>query len=234
MRQRLSYELLEARPGRWLLDVGCGIGDDVRAIAALVGPGGAAVGLDKSEVLLAEARSRSAGLEAPGSFVQGDMHALPFADATFDGCRAERVLLHSDRPERVVAEMARVTRPGGVLVVTEPDLDTIVFHASNREAVRTLTHWHCDSVRNGTIGRRLPEIFYSHGLEDVRIVPTATHTTEPSNYACTLVVRAREAGALTPQQADDILADWEARAAQGLFLEFGLFLTVAGRTRERS
>jgi len=230
LRRQLSYDLLEVHEGQHLLDVGCGLGDDVRALARLVGASGSVVGLDNSERLLEAARSRSLGAEYPGSFVQADMHQIPFADASFDGCRAERVLVHSTQPSQVVAEMRRVVRPGGRIVVTEPDLDTLVFHASSLSVVRKLTQWHSDGVQSGTIGRWLPEMFRQCGLEDLRIVPTVAQSSQLSSYPRTLVMRALEAGVLTPEEAEDVVAEWQRRAEQQDYLEFGVFFTVAGRT----
>jgi ubiquinone/menaquinone biosynthesis C-methylase UbiE len=229
LRRGLSYELLEVREGQRLLDVGCGLGDDVRALARLTGQSGGVVGLDASERLLEVAQRRSEGLDYPVSFVHADMHHLPFSAASFDGCRAERVLLHTTQPLQVVEEMRRVTRPDGHIVVSEPDLDTLIFHASSQAAVRKLTHWHSDGVRNGAIGRWLPEIFRQCGLQDIQVFPTVAYTAELSNYPQTLAQRALEAGVLTQGETQALIAEWRRRAERQEYLEFGLFFTVAGR-----
>jgi ubiquinone/menaquinone biosynthesis C-methylase UbiE len=229
LRRGLSYQLLEVCEGQRLLDVGCGLGDDVRALARLVGASGSVVGLDISERLLEAAQRRSKGFAYPISFVHADMHHLPFAAVSFDGCRAERVLLHTAQPLQVVEEMRRVTRPGGRIVVTEPDLDTLVFHASSPTAVRKLTQWHSDAVRNGAIGRWLPEIFQQCELQDIRVIPTVACSSDLSSYPQTLAQRAREAGALTQDEAQDLIAEWQRRAERHEYLEFGTFFTVAGR-----
>lgn len=232
VRQQLSYDLLGAREGMRLLDVGCGIGDDVRALAALVGASGRVVGLDNSEAMLAKASELSAEAQYPGEFVFGDVLSLPFDDATFDGCRAERVLIHCADPERALAEMARVTRPGGVVVVTEPDMETLTYHASQHELAHRLALWHCERVRHGRIGRYLPELFAQAGLTDIQSMPTVAHSATLSDYPIILAQRAAQHGALTTEEAEGLVAEWRRRADDGIFLEYGVFFTVAGRTAQ--
>jgi ubiquinone/menaquinone biosynthesis C-methylase UbiE len=228
-RQQLSYELLGASEGMRLLDVGCGIGDDVRTLAGLVGATGAVVGLDNSETMLAHAKALSEGKPDPGEFIQGDMLHLPFADASFDGCRTERVLIHSADPAQALAEMARVTRAGGMVVVTEPDLETLTYHASQHDLVRRLGLWHCEHVRHGRIGRYLPEMFLQAGLTDIRSMPTVAQSATLSNYPLRLVDRATRHNLLSAEEAEDLIAEWRRRDADGTFLEYGVYFTVAGR-----
>jgi ubiquinone/menaquinone biosynthesis C-methylase UbiE len=113
-----SFELVGARPGHRVLDAGCGTGTDLLALAELVRPGGEAVGVDSSELALAEGR-RKAGDRADLRFVAANLAKLPFPDGSFDGARADRAIQHLARPELAVAELARVTRPGGAVVITE-------------------------------------------------------------------------------------------------------------------
>jgi hypothetical protein len=126
--------------------------------------------------------------------------------------------------------MRRVVHPGGGIVVAEPDLDTLVFHATSQSVVRKLTQWHSDRVQSGTIGRWLPEMFRRCGLQDIRVVPTVAQNSQPSSYPQTLARRALEAGVLTPEEAQGVIAEWQQRAEQQDYLEFGVFFTVAGRT----
>lgn len=76
--KRRSYNLLRLRAGNHVLDVGCGTGDDVRAMASKVGPSGRAVGIDNSQVMISEAKKRSAGLGLPVEFRTGTATDLPF------------------------------------------------------------------------------------------------------------------------------------------------------------
>ena len=111
---RLVVPLLEAagvESGTRLLDVACGPGHIAAAAAA---KGAKPVGLDAAEGMVAVARARYAEIE----FQQGDAERLPFADASFDAVVAGFVVNHLPRPERALAEFARVVRPGGRVAVT--------------------------------------------------------------------------------------------------------------------
>lgn len=95
------------------LDAGTGAG----ALALALAPSVAEVtGVDVEPELLARARERA---PANASFVEGDATALPFPDALFDLAGTMRTLHHVRRPELVVAELARVVRPGGRVLVVD-------------------------------------------------------------------------------------------------------------------
>jgi SAM-dependent methyltransferase len=95
------------------LDVGTGAGALALALAPLVRE---VVGVDLVPELLALARERA---PANVELVEGDGTALPFEDASFDLAGTLRTLHHVHRPELVVAELARVTRPGGRVLVID-------------------------------------------------------------------------------------------------------------------
>jgi ubiquinone/menaquinone biosynthesis C-methylase UbiE len=97
------------------LDVGTGAGALALALAPLVRE---VVGIDRVPELLALARERAADLPSV-SFVEGDATALPFEDFSFDLTGTVRTLHHVPHPEIVIAEMVRVTRLGGRLLVVD-------------------------------------------------------------------------------------------------------------------
>ncbi len=99
--------------GLLLLDVGCGTGPFT--IAALR-RGGRITSIDIGVELLRRARDK--GAPAP---VAGDAAALPFRDASFDLVISSECIEHTGHPERSVAEMLRVLRTGGTLVLTCPN-----------------------------------------------------------------------------------------------------------------
>jgi SAM-dependent methyltransferase len=136
-----------------------GNGEEVREIATLVGAGGRVIGIDLSATLVDEARSRTPVEAANVEFVVGDAHALPFEDGTFDAVRAERTVQHVDDPALVVSEMARVTRAGGRVAVTEPDWGLLFIAASDQETSVHVCERVATGSRNPRIGRNLALLF---------------------------------------------------------------------------
>ncbi len=100
-----------------LLDIGTGTG----RLLELLGPRAErAVGIDASRAMLALARSRLARADLGHCTVRlADMYRLPMPDATFDLATAQMVLHHAEDPAGVLAEAARVLRPGGLLVIVD-------------------------------------------------------------------------------------------------------------------
>jgi demethylmenaquinone methyltransferase/2-methoxy-6-polyprenyl-1,4-benzoquinol methylase len=100
-------------PGDRVLDACCGTGD--LAVAATAAGAGEVVGLDFSERMLARARAKAPSLE----WVQGDVLALPFPDASFDAATVGFGVRNVEDLETGLRELRRVLRPGGRLAILE-------------------------------------------------------------------------------------------------------------------
>src|SRR5260370_2442385 len=152
---RARYDLLDLRPGDHVLDVGCGLVDDSRELASRVAPRGQVIAIDSSASMVAQARKRSEKLRPVVKFALGDAHELEFADASFAACWSERVLQHLADPARAIAQMVRVIKPGGRVVLFEPDHSTLVIDAADRATTRSIVLTLADSIRSSWIGRAL-------------------------------------------------------------------------------
>jgi len=114
----LLIERLELRPGQRMLDVGCGIGTPALRLAGTVEADITGVTINLGQAREANARAAAAGLSHRVRFDHADAMALPYPDASFDVAWAFESLLHMDR-SRALAEMKRVLRPGGRLVIAD-------------------------------------------------------------------------------------------------------------------
>ena len=211
----------EAMDKARLLDVGCGTGEDTRALP------GRGVGLDPSAAMIDEAARRG------GDFVRGDAHALPFADGTFDGCRADRTFQHLTDPERALAELVRVTRPGGRVVVVDPDQETLVVDGADPGIVRRVKRFRCDDgLRHGDLAHRMPRLFRAAGLIDVAVEGTTLVLSDPGDaFGFPTWARAmHDRGLLDLPDVERFEAGVRASADAGDFLYAVTFFITSGRT----
>ncbi|MEV4629948.1 class I SAM-dependent methyltransferase [Micromonospora sp. NPDC049523] len=110
--------------GGVVVDIGCGTGRALPALRDAVGPYGIVIGLDLTPQMLTAARGHAR--RAAAELILGDARNLPFADASVDAVFAAGLLTHLPDPEAGLRELARITRPGGRLVL---------FHPSGRAAL---------------------------------------------------------------------------------------------------
>ncbi|MCW5953064.1 MAG: methyltransferase domain-containing protein [Propionibacteriaceae bacterium] len=162
--KRVMLDALNPKPGETVLDLGCGPGTDLVALAERVGPTGRVIGVDSDAEMIEQARNRSAAL--PTVDLQlGDIHGLPFVNGSIDRARTDRVLQHVADPSGALKEARRVLRPGGCLVMGEPDWDTLVIDYPDIDVSRSYTRHVTDKVvRNGTIGRQLTRLALDAGF----------------------------------------------------------------------
>jgi SAM-dependent methyltransferase len=129
---------------RWL-ESACGTGLVSRALAGRVG---SVTGVDLTPAMLEQAKRGAADEEIENvAFSVGDATALEFADASFDGAVTRLSLHHIPLPGRVVAEMARVVRPGGWIVLGDLVADQAdgagAVWREEIERLRDPSHWVC-------------------------------------------------------------------------------------------
>ncbi|GAB2442367.1 hypothetical protein GCM10027162_40630 [Streptomyces incanus] len=153
--KRELMNLLDVRPGQTALDVGCGPGTDLSALAERVGVSGTVIGVDRDSVMLTEARRRTKDLSAV-EIREGDAHSLPVAPGSVDRAKIDRVLMHVAEPADVLAQLRLVTRPGARIGLVEPDWDTLTVDAEDLDTSRAFTRYTTSEVvRQATIGRSL-------------------------------------------------------------------------------
>jgi ubiquinone/menaquinone biosynthesis C-methylase UbiE len=163
-----SYELCGTDTP--MLEVGMGSGVDAAALGAF--------GCDRSLAMCEAARARDVRV------CGADVGALPYADNTFAAVRADRVIQHVDDPVAAIGEMLRACRPGGRVVVCDPDQESLVIEVPGMRAelVERVKRLRRDiGYRNGTFVRRLPALFANAGAHDITIEAFPLVLTDPDD-----------------------------------------------------
>jgi ubiquinone/menaquinone biosynthesis C-methylase UbiE len=175
-RERM-LDLCPTGDGSTVLDIGCGLGGEAIRIARRVGKTGMVYGVDASQALITEARRRTRELDLRLQFQVCDAHGLTFKDGSFDVCRAERVLLYLENPATAVVEMARVTRPGGQVVIFDFDYCARFIDSDFAPMTRHIEALLASEPRNPAIGRELPHLMRKAKLKIDAVEPVTLMTT---------------------------------------------------------
>lgn len=178
------FDLIGVPAGISAIDMGCGVMGVVHLLAERIGAGGRVVGLDFQGAMVEMARrfAEERGLDV--EFVEADATTCGLPDAGFDLVHARTLLVNVAEPERIVAEMMRIARPGGVVAVQEPDGGAWVCdppHPAWDALCSGVVNAYRHTGKDFTIGRRVARILLDAGLSDVRVRATA-RVTAPGEY----------------------------------------------------
>lgn len=168
--------------GSRVLEVGCGVGaQTVHLVAA--NPRTEFVAIDLSDDSLAQARARVLA-ELPDAAVQwqqADLLDLPFPDDDFDHLFVCFVLEHLSEPERALAALRRVLKPGGTITVIEGDHGSAFYHPASvwaQAAIDCQVRLQAAAGGNALIGRRLQPLLTAAGYDDVTVRPRTVYADE--------------------------------------------------------
>ncbi len=169
-----AYLLPSLRPGMSLLDVGSGPGTITVDLAARVAPG-RVTALEATDAAAELTRAEVERRSVPVEVVVGDVHALQFADASFDVVHAHQVLQHVADPVTALREMLRVCRPGGVVAARDADYAAFVWYPASPGLDRWRALYSAAARANGgepDAGRRL--LAWAHAAGASSVVATSS------------------------------------------------------------
>ena len=234
--KQATYREMQISSGNRVLDIGCGPGTDTVPMAHLVGADGEVVGVDYDAAMVAEAdqRAQQAGVDGWVQHRVADATDLPFEAEMFDACRSERVFQHLPAREPVLAEMMRVTRRGGRVVVLDTDWGSCNIDTPEVDIASRFLRFFTEAThRHGYSGRELYRLFKAQGFVDVTFQVFAVPVTNFALLRQITTMDVAEAKALAANViTEDELRRWREslwRAdADGLFFSYTCLVLVAG------
>lgn len=194
---RMLAAWLGLRHGMNAIDVGCGLGYLGYTYWEYFGKGGQYVGVDDDAALIRDAKATSRDWATGGqaTFLAGSAYRLPFADGCSDWVMCQGLLMHLEKPEEALSEMARVVKPGGLVMCNEPDNINPKLgrlHSSAPEptieehllCAKVYMHCHRGRIRLGRgdegIGPKIPRMMKRLGLTDISVrLNDRVHYLEP-------------------------------------------------------
>lgn len=234
-RRRMSFDALDPQPGDRILDLGCGPGLLTLELARAVGSEGEVIGLDPSEAMRAAAAERCR--EAPAAHIlDGNAQTLPFADESFDKAVSIQVFEYFDDLDGPIAELARVLRPGGRLVISDMHWDSWIWSSGDRGRMQRMMAAWDGHLADRIVPERLPGILAAAGFRQIRASPLTLCDTalKPDGLARMMMILmgayARQNTLLPEEEIAGWLEEQQVRAAEGrFFMSITHFVTVAER-----
>jgi ubiquinone/menaquinone biosynthesis C-methylase UbiE len=224
--RKYLYELLNARPGEKVADIGCGTG---KVVAELMDCGVKAIGVDISEQAIARARNRF----PMADFRTAPSDALPFADGELNGYVAVLVYQHIQHPRPSLTEAWRVLGHGARVVLADVENDLWAIDSNEQPILRGMVRAFADTVANPWIGRGFRSLLLETGFVDVTVELRSLVFTSYAHVASGLkamTAAAVASGDITRQRADSWLAEQERRDTEGrLFAAIPGFFATARR-----
>lgn len=190
LQKRRCFELLDVQPGHCVLNAGCGTGEDVNELGGLVGTQGAGLGIDKSASMIQAAKSRHQSSTSNIDYRVEDIYDLQLRDGSFDRCCADRVFQHLTQPKEAVLELSRVLKPGGLLVISEPDWCSLVVDSQAAAMTDILVESLAQIIPNHDIAARLPQLLSLSGLTVEKVITAELEFTDLTEASAILFLEA--------------------------------------------
>lgn len=181
-----ELEILKLTPNMKILDAGCGTGPVTRTMAKLIAPGNA-YGMDPIPLYIDSAKklAENEGIRNT-RFELGNIQDMKYEDDFFDLTYCRLVMMHVNDTVKSASEMARVTKKGGIVAVSDMDDGGIMVFPPCPTFTNVMTkflQWRKEEGENRNIGRELYSILSSAGLSDIKIYPFPIHANQGNPLA---------------------------------------------------
>ncbi len=221
-QRQKTLAALKLKAGELVLDIGCGVGFLTHEMALQVGKSGKVIGLDKNTEMISHARKRCESLQQT-EFYKGDAGKLPVDDQTLDAVSCTQVLLYVKDVPNVLAEMRRILKPGGRLVIVETDWRGVVLNNADDSLTNKIFSAWDNSVPSPNLPVHLKPLLQKHGFSKIKVDPIPILNTEysPSNFSHSMLKwiskNAQNQGMINKEQRSNWLEDLQNRGQSDSF-----------------
>jgi SAM-dependent methyltransferase len=239
------FDEIGVREGWRVVEIGCGPHGCLGLLSRRVGATGRVVGVERSAEQVERARKFAATSHlANVEVLCADGRGTRLPAGSFDLATSRLVLVNVPEPEQILAEMVRLTRPGGFVALHEPDSTTQRIdppHPAQDKLLELLARYGAMNGIDRSIGLRVPRMLREAGIADVR-VHSLVHAYPPDHGRRMLVLdfvenarsRVLENGLISQSELDDLTGALRRHLEDpGTLVVSSLFLQVWGRKPER-
>ncbi|MEE1781684.1 methyltransferase domain-containing protein [Streptomyces sp. SP17BM10] len=240
-------ELARPQPGEQVVDLGCGAGPTLQAVSRIA-PEAALIGLDRSPEFLLQTGAALKDHAGAAATIVADLRApLPCTDGSVDVVLSYNTIECLPDPQAMLAEVARVLRPGGRAIIAHVDFDSMVIAGADAELDRRVCHAFADDAQSwmdhadGRIGRKLGLLVAGSPLSLLHVEPLLVWSTAFTGHAKDRLGQIRKAllsaarhgrGSVSPEEIEEwYAAVGEADRSGGFFFSELAFIAVAERSR---
>lgn len=223
-RRQASFDSLTPRPGQVIGDIGCGNGLMTAELARAVGPQGMVMGIDPSADMLAAAKERLAQADNV-RLLEGSAEALPVEDASLDGAVSLQVFEYVPDIRKALAEVARVLKPSGRLVIGDMHFGTLAWFSEVPDRMKRMAEsWERHVADVATPVSLIPAMRATgYEVEAVDVLPMVDTELRPDGLAMMMLVLmenfAVSNGHVSAEEARAWADEQHALATEGRFFQ---------------
>lgn len=150
----LSYSFFKSITEGVIIDLGCGIGEDIYQMSEILGNNIKFYGIDHDINMLNKGTIKFKKDNL--SFLKSEAHSLPFSDNSVAGIRTERMTQHLQNPHETFEEMYRITQKNGIITVIETDWDSLNIYDDQYNVFRKIRKYLTEKkINNGMAAKSL-------------------------------------------------------------------------------